>query len=198
MESTPCRTAMNNLEALLKSYNRCNEGRSIEYLFNDTFDPAIRMHLNGQRYNRDFLMYQNTQNSARGLQVKNIVMEPLDNASFHYTFQVVNCFNTKDSDHNDDKICMFHSFATVENGKIVKIKPMTGLAYMKLFAHNINCHRAQINRGKTLTRGQRQLTTSTKIWSRKRFSLLGSSLSRWSRRTIVSLCPEIDPLSRRR
>lgn len=133
---------MNNLEALLTCYDGSNQ-TSLESLFDNTFDQKIRMDLNGRTYKREFLKFQECKNFDRSLKVYDIEMEVLDSESFHYTFRVEDC---SESD-SDESSCFssstaslsstFHSLATVKNGKIVKIKPMTGSAYVDLFESNI-------------------------------------------------------------
>ena len=140
--TTPCQKAMNNLEALLTCYDGFNQ-TSLESIFDNTFDQKIRMDLNGRTYKREFLKFQESKNFDRSLKVYDIEMEVLDSESFHYTFRVEDC---SESD-NDESSCFssstaslsstFHSLATVKNGKIVKIKPMTGSAYVDLFESNI-------------------------------------------------------------
>ena len=113
----------------------------LEYLFDTTFYKTIRLDLNGRSYRRDFLLCQAKCNYKRRLRVQNLTMEILDNETFHYTFDII-------LDNNDDqftttappKLLQFHSIATVSNrnGKIIKIKPMTGSAYVELFEFNIN------------------------------------------------------------
>ncbi len=139
--TTPCRTAMSNLETLLKSYNGSNP-MSLESLFDNTFDQRLRMDLNGRTYKRDFLLFQESNNFSRRREVFDIVMEVLDSETFHYTYRIEECV-----DPDDESSCFssssasisstFHSLATVQNGKIIKIKPMTGSAYVELFESNI-------------------------------------------------------------
>jgi hypothetical protein len=163
--SSPCRTAMNNLRMCLESFSQpqsmmpssirtstsTNFGglTQLENLFDTTFYKTIRLDLNGRSYRRDFLLYQARCNYIRRLRVENIVMEILDYETFHYTFDII-----LDNGDNDDqfttttttttaappKLIQFHSIATVnnKNGKITKIKPMTGSAYVELFEYNIN------------------------------------------------------------
>ena len=137
--ASSCRTAMDNLGIFLKSYTMSDQW--LESLFDKTFDRTIRLDLNGHSYKRDFLIYQETRNFARRLRVENIVIEFLDHETFHYTYDVDPCC--------DDHPCSsstaaaapsstFHSLATVKHGKISKIKPMTGSAYVELFEFNIN------------------------------------------------------------
>ena len=137
--ASSCRTAMDNLGIFLKSYTMSDQW--LESLFDKTFDRTIRLDLNGHSYKRDFLIYQETRNFARRLRVENIVIEFLDHETFHYTYDVDPCC--------DDHPCSsstaaaapsstFHSLATVKHGKISKIKPMTGSAYVGLFEFNIN------------------------------------------------------------
>ena len=142
--TTPCRTAMSNLEALLRSYAGSNP-KSLETLFNNTFDQKITMDLNGRTYKREFLMFQENKNSSLRREVHDVVMEVLDSESFHFTYRIEDCFD--ESECSDISSCFssstasisstFHSLATVKNGKIVKIKPMTGSAYVELFESNI-------------------------------------------------------------
>ena len=154
--SSPSRTAMNNLRMCLESFSQHTMMPSsistststdfggltqLEYLFDTTFYKTIRLDLNGRSYRRDFLLCQAKCNYKRRLRVQNLTMEILDNETFHYTFDII-------LDNNDDqstitappKLLQFHSIATVSNrnGKIIKIKPMTGSAYVELFEFNIN------------------------------------------------------------
>jgi hypothetical protein len=150
--SSPSRTAMNNLRVCLESFPQQSMMPSststdfggltqLEYLFDTTFYKTIRFDLNGRSYRRDFLLYQARCNYKRRLRVQNLIMEILDNETFHYTFDII-------LDNNDDdqlttappKLLQFHSIATVNNrnGKIIRIKPMTGSAYVELFEYNIN------------------------------------------------------------
>ena len=154
--SSPSRTAMNNLRMYLESFSQHTMMPSsistststdfggltqLEYLFDTTFYKTIRLDLNGRSYRRDFLLCQAKCNYKRRLRVQNLTMEILDNETFHYTFDII-------LDNNDDqftttappKLLQFHSIATVSNrnGKIIKIKPMTGSAYVELFEFNIN------------------------------------------------------------
>ena len=154
--SSPSRTAMNNLRIYLESFSQHTMMPSsirtststdfggltqLEYLFDTTFYKTIRLDLNGRSYRRDFLLCQAKCNYKRRLRVQNLTMEILDNETFHYTFDII-------LDNNDDqstitappKLLQFHSIATVSNrnGKIIKIKPMTGSAYVELFEFNIN------------------------------------------------------------
>jgi hypothetical protein len=143
---TPCRTAMSNLAVLLKSYNESN-AMAIESIFDNAFDERIRMDLNGRSYKRDFLLYQETKNSERQRQVYDIVMEVLDSENFHFTYRLEDCCDCDENDTHDESSCSlssianlsstFHSVATVKNGKVVRIKPMTASAYIHLFESNI-------------------------------------------------------------
>lgn len=135
--STSCRSAMANLEILLKSYN-ISEDRTQkleESLFDNTFDPAVRMDLKGRSLKRDFLLFQIKQNFARRLRVHNIVMEVLDSENFDYTFQIQ--MDEKEGQDDSQMQWTFHSLATVKDGKIAKIKPLTGTAYINWFEDNI-------------------------------------------------------------
>mmetsp|Transcript_16410 Transcript_16410/g.41145 ORF Transcript_16410/g.41145 Transcript_16410/m.41145 type:complete len:197 (-) Transcript_16410:78-668(-) len=163
--TTPCRTAMSNLQALLRSYNGSNP-MSLESLFNNTFDKRIRMNLNGRTYRRDFLLFQETNNFSRRREVYDIVMEVLDSETFHYTYRIEEC-----CDPDEESSCFssssasisstFHSLATVQNGKIVKVKPMTGSAYVELFESNI-IYAAEESQRQKQTWEEMELTKPTK------------------------------------
>ena len=135
---------MTNLEVLLRSYNASNP-LSIENLFDNAFDRSVRIVLDGRTYKRDFLLFQETQNFSRRWKVDRIEMEVLDNESFHYTYRIEDFYDSNEN-YNDDSSSSwsltaslsltFHAMAMVKQGKIVKIKPMTGLAYIDLFGSN--------------------------------------------------------------
>ena len=139
--TTPCRAAMSNLETLLKSYNGSNP-TTLESLFDNTFDQSIRMELNGRTYKRNFLLFQESKNISRRREVFDIEMEVLDSETFRFVYRIEECY-----DQEDESSCFstssvsinstFHSIATVQNGKIVRIKPMTGSAYIEMFESNI-------------------------------------------------------------
>lgn len=170
---------MSNLEDVLKSYSGSDQQSYMESLFSRTFDHRIRMIINGRSYKRNFIIYQNRMNFARELQVENIVMEFLDHNSFHYTFQVVNCCSTNDR-HLDNQTHTFHAFATVERGKILTIKPMTGLLYIRLFEGNINYEMDERDKEDSTVQQEHFSSTPTNTLPTKKYMALASPLPMWT------------------
>ena len=193
---------MTNLEILLRSYNMFNPS-SPEDLFDSVFDRSVRIVLDGRTYKREFLLFQETQNFQRRWNVDRIDMEILDKESFHYTYRIEDLYDPNES-YNDDSSSSssslsqasslsstFHAMATVKNGKIVKIKPMTGLAFIDLFESNISHSIGKTEESKTLGLEGKELSTIPKTHQCRRRSSVPCIVRRLSGKIFPRLRCEV-------